>query len=367
MGIPDPYRVDPGPMREWLSERLYSFELRELGINADALGAQAILSPHQRLLRLVGWDHERGDAGSRRLHRWLNEAEALDRRDVEEALHHAGVHPGEVYPGLAQDVELEPEAYCHACREDVTPIGGRCPWCDAEIGERPLRSIRRVGQGRLLTDDQVRTAHRLHWSEGLSMRELGRRLYVQYGYASAKSCATALSVAFTKLALQRRDRIEATRLASTTHGLSPRPRLDESAAVREARARYRREARARYRLRCEAITNFGTRCPNYAQPDGLVCRHHTPEGLERNARVLERARAAQRPVTPLLSELLVREAIRLHVRDGLSGERIAEVLLPRTRSGSAAFLARVVRDELKARGVYEGYKRGSLPDRRVAA
>ncbi len=75
---------------------------------------------------------------------------------------------------------------------------------------------------RKLTPEQVAAAHRLHWDGGLSIRELGRQLYERLGYSSAKSCAMALSTAFARAGLHRRDRIAATVAASTTHGRGSR-------------------------------------------------------------------------------------------------------------------------------------------------
>lgn len=71
---------------------------------------------------------------------------------------------------------------------------------------------------RKLTEEQVHAAYLLHTDGGLSLRELGRQLYERLGYASSKSCAVALSDAFKRDALKARDRVEATRLVSTTHG-----------------------------------------------------------------------------------------------------------------------------------------------------
>lgn len=42
----------------------------------------------------------------------------------------------ELYPEFAHemDVTLEPDAWCPFCEQDVTPIGGLCPWCVCEHG-----------------------------------------------------------------------------------------------------------------------------------------------------------------------------------------------------------------------------------------
>ena len=73
-----------------------------------------------------------------------------------------------------------------------------------------------------LTRDQVATLHRLHVEHGISIRELGRQLWERHGYASAHSCANSLSDLFARQHRTARDRVEATRLASTTHGKGAR-------------------------------------------------------------------------------------------------------------------------------------------------
>jgi hypothetical protein len=87
---------------------------------------------------------------------------------------------------------------------------------------------------RKLTTRQIQAAHTLHIDGGLSIRELGRQLYSRHGYATAKSCAVALSDAFRQHGLRARDRVEATVAASTTHGRAAR-------ADRAAYKRWHRE------------------------------------------------------------------------------------------------------------------------------
>jgi hypothetical protein len=88
---------------------------------------------------------------------------------------------------------------------------------------------------RRLTPEQVAAAHVLHLG-GMSIRELGRQLYERNGYASAKSCSMALCDAFKRAGLHRRDRIEATVIASTTHGRGSRS--DKAAYKRWHRETY---------------------------------------------------------------------------------------------------------------------------------
>lgn len=278
------------------------------------------------------------------------------RYPVEDALEALGIPFADVYPEIAaaDDVELEPEAYCAQCRDDVIPLDGSCPWCDGPVGQRKPRSIPRRGQGRRLSDAQVRAAHRLHWEEGLSLRELGRRLYRQAGYSSAKSCAGALSNAFAGMALPARDRIDATVVASTSHGLSPR--VPRTLGEREAKLAHRRTLAQAGREPCSAVTGHGFPCQNFCPSGMRTCRFHSPEGLATAAESLRRARSFQsRP--PLLDEQLVREAVWMYTRVALSAEEIARHLQPRTRSSSVSVVGRAVRDALRRAGVYRGYRR----------
>jgi len=75
---------------------------------------------------------------------------------------------------------------------------------------------------RKLDERQIAAAHRLHIEGGLSLRELGRQLWERLGYSSPHSCAQALSDAFRRAGLPRRDRVAATIAASTTHGRGAR-------------------------------------------------------------------------------------------------------------------------------------------------
>lgn len=347
---------EPIPAAPFVS--VINAELRRIAADDNLrLSDQSLEAPGMVILS------DRLGIAERTLYRYKNSLDSVGeptdsyaRNRVEDMLDAMGVQFSDVYPEIAaaEDVELEDDAYCLICHEDVSPLAGRCPWCDTQVAKRPPRSIRRVGQGRRLTDAQVRQAHRLHWEKGLSLRELGRQLYKKAGYATAQSCANALSNAFAGMALKPRDRIDATVLVSTTHGHSKRnPQTAEELAAKAAR---RRELRAAQGTRCPHVTIYGHPCPNFTAPGLDTCRRHSAEGMRRNAENLSRARQLQ-VRGPLLSEQLIREAVAMHTRFGMSGERIAKVLQPRTRSASVPVVGRLVREALRARGLYEGYKR----------
>lgn len=366
---PGDERVPAKPFADWLNERFarYQAEHERSGNLAQYTpGAVVPLSPTQQLALDLGWGHS--ESAERKLYRCRNmlytgsrgsvkgeyPTDNFLRTIVEDALDHAGVPLEDVYPDLAVDVDVEPEAYCATCHLDVTPVNGACPWCEGQTGERPPRSIDRRGQGRRLTDEQVRAAHRLHMEGGLSMRELGRRLYQRFGYSNAKSCGQALSTAFALLDLPARDRIEATRRASTIHGLAPRKPASD--AEREARNALRREQKRRGRKRCPESTSNGNRCASFTAPGLETCRLHSPEGRAKAAAYLAEARKHQQ-MPPMLSAQMVREAVWLYTRTGMSAQEIARRIQPKTRSLSVAVVAREVRQALRDQGVYQGYKR----------
>lgn len=81
-----------------------------------------------------------------------------------------------------------------------------------------------AGKWGYLRDGQLYVLYQLHRDRGLSVRELGRRLYAtgKYGFASPKSAAMALSSGWRRLELPALERIESTVRASTKHGFLPR-------------------------------------------------------------------------------------------------------------------------------------------------
>lgn len=87
-----------------------------------------------------------------------------------------------------------------------------------------------------LTREQVRAAYLLYRDRGLSLRALGALLYERFGYASAASCANSLHDLFKGEGYRLRDRIEATKAASTTHGRGAR--ADKAAYKRWHRAEF---------------------------------------------------------------------------------------------------------------------------------
>jgi hypothetical protein len=118
----------------------------------------------------------------------------------------------------------------------------------------------RVGLGRRLTDEQIAAAHLEHL-DGVSIGELGRRLWRKGGYRSAENCTIALRRAFAH------------------HGLATTDRSAAEYLQRRAKA-----------PRCSARRSDGRPCEYKALEGQDVCGHHTPEEMERTRRSLARFR-----------------------------------------------------------------------------
>lgn len=107
-------------------------------------GAACIYGPSSEVADLLGI-HVRAlnrvirgvYAGMQNGHKAEFPVDTISRYYVEDALTHAGVDFYELYPALEaeRDIELEPDEWCDRCGEDVTPIGGQCPWCDLMLGD----------------------------------------------------------------------------------------------------------------------------------------------------------------------------------------------------------------------------------------
>jgi hypothetical protein len=146
----------------------------------------------------------KGRTGTELPYGWWSQV-ALDERDVDAFL-------------TAADL---PHAWYEAPLDAYRPA--RLEHISAKVrlpGERGR--IKRHSRAALLTRDQVYAVHKLHIDGGMSMREIARQGYEQWGYASAKSCLNSVCDLLDSYGLKRRDRIEATIKASTTHGRGAR-------------------------------------------------------------------------------------------------------------------------------------------------
>ena len=177
-----------------------------------------------------------------------------------------------------------PTAHCFRCRTDVAPVAGRCPWCDYPLEQRERRTSAPAPRARRkrrrcdakLNADQVDAAWKVY-EAGHSVRWIAHRIWRQWGFASANSCKTALYDAFAAEGYRLRERIAATRAASTTHGL--RPRRGQTEAERRAYNDLR-NARRNHRPQCRGIKAHppqkGRRCKRKALADSEYCFNHDP-------------------------------------------------------------------------------------------
>lgn len=122
-------RIPAHPLAFWLNQRLNRYIRENQYTPTDQ-------TPHAAVKELA----RDLDISDRALYRYLRSLNAYGkptdtfiRARVEDMLHEAGVGFYEVYPDLAEDVDLEPDAWCRQCGEMVTPISSSCPWCSVRV------------------------------------------------------------------------------------------------------------------------------------------------------------------------------------------------------------------------------------------
>lgn len=278
--------IDVQPFLDWCERREAQIR-RELD-NYPAItattgraGTAGALRGQQSQIRLameLGWSAEHGP---RRLHRWRNELAdgTVERAIVEEALFHADADFEHVYPHLA-DRRAVRDAYCPACRSEVIVTDTACPWCDQHVSaQRPAGSQPRLGQGHRMTAREIRAAHIIYDRAGLSLNALADLIYERFGYRSSMSCASALRRGFLALGLPRRDTIEASIAAHTTHGMATRG---------QRKPMYKRTIALAQRGPCDATRKDGTPCPRAARPGQSTCGYHAPDEIARRRAAIAR-------------------------------------------------------------------------------
>lgn len=193
--------------------------------------------------------------------------------------------------------ERPTHAWCPACAEEVAiDRSSRCLWCDAETTESPVTPKRRGGWKRpdkvaRVTEAQLRALHLVHVQQGLSIRELGRRIWERVGYASEKSAANSISAGWKRLGLRARPKSEATALANVQRRTPGSPGVSDRAAHK----RWARERNGGQR-RCagEKLTypGKGRPCERWAMLGSDFCLQHDPERRAEVVERVERTRAA---------------------------------------------------------------------------
>lgn len=143
------------------------------------------------------------------------------------------------------------------------------------------------GKYGLISDDRLREFHAEHL-EGKSIRQLGREIWVEVGYASDHSASMAISEGFKRLGLERR-------LRSTATAAANRKRKDP--ANGRTKAEYKRIKRRQaggYRP-CQGVKKQpprkGEPCDNWALTDSDFCRGHDPRYRDEIQSHLREARA----------------------------------------------------------------------------
>jgi hypothetical protein len=156
------------------------------------------------------------------------------------------------------------------------------------LDTRPKHSHPRIGQGRLMTDEQVRAAHVIYERRSLYLRDVAELLWRQYGYANRESCEVGLRNAFAVLGLPRMTKGEASRRAHTTHGLTVGGRVTPA----YTRLIYER-AQAEHGI-CGQPRYDGTPCEYTCEPGTSTCGYHNPDKLAVRRANLATARAVAR-------------------------------------------------------------------------
>lgn len=174
------------------------------------------------------------------------------------------------------------QSWCPQCREwTVIDAGRPCAWCGETLVKRGGGWKRPDIQGRI-TESMARAIH-AKYEAGWSARKLGQELWQVLGYRSSRTCESAIGRAFMRYGLPRRSRIEATVLASTSSGLSPRDDK-ERRRRRRVEAGYTTQLKAR-RPQCAGTrTQYprkGERCTRAATAGSDYCPAHDPALAER--------------------------------------------------------------------------------------
>jgi hypothetical protein len=204
--------LDPGPFRKWYRE-------------------QKKTTTSKGLARQIGID-------PRTLRRWDDPTQRIRRSDLEAALEGTDFLLGDIYPELVgREAEI---AFCPSCQEEVAIEGRECLWCGCHLDQK-------AGTMGKLKDRHFRALHKLHTDGGLTIRELGRRVYKRAGYSSAKSAEVTIWRAFHRLELPIVDR--------RVNPLPPESR------------------------QCTGTTPAGERCPRWTMLGESVCWSHHEEGL----------------------------------------------------------------------------------------
>lgn len=225
--------VPAAPFSRWINDRVDYWERR--------LGGEAALA---RFCAEVGWP---GEGGMRKLYRYRRQimesyvgknkargergtpvvklAEVYKRKVVEEALHHAGVRLGEVYPfealidefqmeyvttrdqarrladawiestwrtawenvGLFVAEEDRPRAYCAECRLTTRLFVGACGECGSPNVQSLVAAVTLRGRSKTVTDEAMAQARWLRGQYRMPYEQISVVMAVYHGVARDES------------------------------------------------------------------------------------------------------------------------------------------------------------------------------------
>lgn len=200
-----------------------------------------------------------------------------------------------------------------------------------DLPNPPIVEGRRRGGGHAagvygyITDDQVRACHVLYM-RGLSVRKVAEQIHPRTRYRSVASCANSLFGHFARLGLPRRDRIEAVKLACTTHGLAPKHGPRPGYQTHKRRVIRGQDDQPR----CEGMVSQGRRrgerCGLRAMFGSRWCQTHAPERAEQVAAItsmMRNVRGSQAGERHPLARLTADDVRAIRAREGASVAALA--------------------------------------------
>lgn len=216
------------------------------------------------------------------------------------------------YAGL-----LRGRRVCAVCRERA-PHHVRAPHGDGdEQAAAPRRrGGRKPGDGRRVTDAQLRALHRAYQEQELSVRQLAEQVWERLGYTSARSCAESLHKGFRQLELPLRDRIDAVRLRCTEHGMARKHGSRAGYGTYRRRVLRGQEDRPLCKATRQNPPGKGRPCRHRAMHGSDYCLQHDPDRHDQVIATVTATRAlAPRHV------MIPWADIEPHVRALVDGER----------------------------------------------
>ena len=156
---------------------------------------------------------------------------------------------------------------------------------------RFLRTGRKHNKGARLSEEDIRTIQRRHYTGYESLRSICRELWQEKGYASANSMLNTLCSTLDSYGLRKRSQAE-----MTAHSNRMRSTRLEGEGKNEFKRRRRRELGQAHGRVCAATkTRYGKgrgeRCQLAALNDSEFCRFHDPRHEESNRKILEHTRS----------------------------------------------------------------------------